>query len=77
MNTPLIVPCPRCDKAMDSSLVVCWSCWRATNRLSEDPGISEFAHYVGVWDAARLERHPEYRPSTAETGIFLCEDQDE
>jgi hypothetical protein len=80
MNTPLVVPCPRCDKAMDSSLVVCWPCYRATNRLSEDPGIPEFAHYVGVWDAARLERHPEYKPSrpkAADTGIFLCEDQDE
>ena len=77
MNTPVIVPCPRCGRAMDSSLVACWPCWRATNRLSEDPGIEEFAHYVTVWEDARLERHPEYRPSTADTGIFLCEDQDE
>jgi len=48
-----------------------------TNRLSEDPGIAEFAHYVKVWDAARLERHPEYRPRTEDTGIFICENPDE
>jgi hypothetical protein len=73
----LIVPCPRCDKAMDSALVVCRPCYRATNRLQEDPGIEEFAHYVTVWDAARVERHPEFRPSTSDTGIFICGDRDE
>ena len=70
MNIP--VPCPRCQKAMDSSLVVCWPCYRATNRLSD-----VHKYWVEVWDAARLERHPEFRLSTAQTGIFLCEDQDE
>ena len=72
-----LVPCPRCDKAMESALVVCGPCYRATNRLSEDLGIEEFAHYVTVWDAARLERHPEFRPSASDTGIFICEDRDE
>jgi hypothetical protein len=78
-----LVPCPRCDKAMASDMVVCWSCWRATNRLSEDPGIAEFAHYVTVWEDARERRHPIialFRPSppkVEETGIFLCEDPDE
>jgi hypothetical protein len=77
MNTP--VGCPRCMKEMDSELVVCWKCWRATNRLS-----NVHAYWVGVWDDARDRRHPELashipprRPSTADTGIFLCEDQDE
>jgi hypothetical protein len=72
-----IVRCPRCNRAMDSALVVCLPCYRATNRLSEDPGIEEFAYHVTVWDAARVERHPEYRPSTSDTGIFTCEADDD
>ena len=75
MTTP--VPCPRCQKAMESALVVCWPCYRVTNRLSEDLGIEEFAYHVKVWDAARLERHPEFRPRSADTGIFICEDRDD
>ena len=72
-----IVPCPRCDREMDATLVVCWPCYRATNRLQEDPGIEGFAHYVKIWDAARLVRNPEYRPRTEDTGIFICENHDE
>jgi hypothetical protein len=64
----LVIPCPRCDQAMASALVVCWPCYRATHRLSEDPGIEEFAYHVTVWDAARLERHPEYGPRRAGDG---------
>lgn len=30
-------PCPCCGNTMDPSLVVCWVCYRATNRLQ--PGI--------------------------------------
>ena len=66
MTTP--VPCPRCQKEMDSELVVCWGCWRATNRLSD-----VHAYWVEVWDDARDRR----RPRTEDTGIFLCEDRDE
>lgn len=44
--------CPFCGKEMDSQLVVCWECYRKTDRLQECP-----ADLVAEWERLRRERH--------------------
>lgn len=46
-------PCPRCLQPMDATLVVCWDCWHATNRLDERYVTLERADQ---WDKARNAR---------------------
>ena len=44
---------PRCADPMDSDLIVCWDCYRATHRLESDAdGLMDPAD-VAQWDAAR------------------------
>ena len=86
------IPCPRCDKAlMTSDMVVCWRCWRETDRLALVEQTEAGKYWVVLWTEACYTRHPEKRrleaaleaaaeyipPKPEDTGIFICEDRDE
>lgn len=45
------VPCPCCHKPMDTGMVVCWVCYRRTDRLTT-AGSAE----VERWELARQKR---------------------
>jgi hypothetical protein len=86
--TTEILPCPRCDKAlMRSDMVVCWRCWRETERLALMEETEAGKYWADLWTEACYTRHPEKRrleaaaeytpPRSADTGIFICGDRDE
>lgn len=69
MDEPRELPdhvfCPCCDDLMESTLVACWTCYKASHRLEPgthpNPGLSGSFTItqadVARWDAARFERH--------------------
>ena len=51
--------CPMCQTSMDYSLVVCWLCWRSTERLY--PGVYKVpmvlsSEIIASWSKARDAR---------------------
>lgn len=61
MNTTEVT-CPCCGDSMARENVVCWECYRATNRLSSGVHLDAngcftvSAEDIASWDKARLSR---------------------
>lgn len=59
-----MIECPCCGDEMSRELVVCWSCYRASNRLTPGSYASLIGtsprlittHMVSRWDAERSQR---------------------
>jgi len=47
----VVTRCPCCHKSMDAGMVVCWTCYRRTDRLTT-AGSAE----VDRWEKARQKR---------------------